>query len=126
MIDEEENERILRGKLTSIGFNFRVEAEELRDPEGRAMTTSTAPDQVSDAVAKTLRAAMERLLTGRPTCTDGRLIKENLYREAGVSRATMNRAHGILAEWDRRTAASEPEPRARPAATTNSPNSEQS
>lgn len=69
------------------------------------MTTPTAADQVSDAVAKALRAAMERLLAGRPTCTDGRLVKENLYREAGVSRATMNRAHGILAEWDRRTAA---------------------
>ncbi|MFI8895459.1 Mu transposase domain-containing protein [Streptomyces paradoxus] len=29
MIDEAEEERILRGKLTSIGFNFRIEAEEL-------------------------------------------------------------------------------------------------
>ncbi|MFH0246191.1 IS21 family transposase [Streptomyces sp. HK10] len=28
-IDEAEDERILRGKLTSIGFNFRIEAEEL-------------------------------------------------------------------------------------------------
>ncbi|MFZ3492337.1 hypothetical protein ACODT5_03690 [Streptomyces sp. 5.8] len=69
------------------------------------MTTATAADQVSSAVAKALRAAMERLLAGRPTCTDGRLVKENLYREAGVSRATMNRAHGILADWNRRTAA---------------------
>ncbi|MEU8034737.1 hypothetical protein AB0C13_40425 [Streptomyces sp. NPDC049099] len=50
---------------------------------------------------------MERLFAGRPTCTDGRLGKENLYREAGVSRATMNRAHRILAEWDWRTAATD-------------------
>ncbi|MYV97647.1 hypothetical protein GT354_05025 [Streptomyces sp. SID3343] len=48
---------------------------------------------------------MERLLAGRPTRTDGRLVKENLYREAGVSRATMNRAGAILAEWNHRTAA---------------------
>ncbi|MFJ9521818.1 hypothetical protein ACIRPK_26640 [Kitasatospora sp. NPDC101801] len=63
-------------------------------------------DHVSARAAKALRAAMERLLAGRPTRTDGRLMKENLYKEADVSRATMNRAHGILAEWDQRTAAS--------------------
>lgn len=61
--------------------------------------------QVSADTTKALTAAMERLLAGKPSCTDGRLIKENLYREAGVSRATMNRAPDILAEWDRRTAA---------------------
>jgi len=60
---------------------------------------------VSDQAEKALRAAMERLLAGKPTRTDGRLIKENLYKEAGVSRATMNRAPDVLAEWDRRTAA---------------------
>ncbi|MET8831603.1 hypothetical protein ABZX40_38000 [Streptomyces sp. NPDC004610] len=70
-------------------------------------TTETLTDQVSTETVKALRAAMERLLAGRPTCTDGRLVKENLYREAGVSRATMNRAHRILAEWDRRTAATD-------------------
>ncbi|MGW3060694.1 hypothetical protein ACWC98_32845 [Streptomyces goshikiensis] len=70
-------------------------------------TTETITDDVSAETVKTLRAAMERLLAGRPTCTDGRLVKENLYREAGVSRATMNRAHRILAEWDRRTAATD-------------------
>lgn len=48
-----------------------------------------------------LRAAMERLLTGTAQRTDGRLIKENLYREAGVSRATMNRVPAILDEWNR-------------------------
>ena len=40
-----------------------------------------------------------------PQRTDGRLIKENLYKEAEVSRATMNRAHVLLVEWDQRTAA---------------------
>ncbi|WP_405587968.1 hypothetical protein [Streptomyces sp. NBC_01190] len=40
-----------------------------------------------------------------PPRTDGRLTKENLYREADVSRATMNRGHAILDEWDCRTAA---------------------
>ncbi|MEU7563996.1 hypothetical protein [Streptomyces eurythermus] len=70
-------------------------------------TTETLTDQVSTETVKALRAAMERLLAGRPTCTDGRLVKENLYREAGGSRATMNRAHRILAEWDRRTAATD-------------------
>lgn len=68
-------------------------------------TEETITDTVSAETAKALRAAMERLLAGRPSRTDGRLIKENLYREAGISRATMNRAHAILAEWDRRTAA---------------------
>ncbi|MEU1447148.1 hypothetical protein [Streptomyces mirabilis] len=67
-------------------------------------TFATGTDQVSAKAEKALRAAMERLLAGRPTCTDGRLVKENLYREAGVSRATMNRAHDILTEWNHRTA----------------------
>ncbi|WP_329142872.1 hypothetical protein OIU91_04340 [Streptomyces sp. NBC_01456] len=70
-------------------------------------TCQTITDHVSAETAKALRAAMERLLTGRPSRTDGRLTKENLYREADVSRATMNRAHKILAEWDRRTAATD-------------------
>lgn len=55
-----------------------------------------------------LRAAMERLLAGSPERTDGRLIKENLYREAGVSRATMNRAPAILEEWTRRVDGTQP------------------
>jgi hypothetical protein len=32
-----------------------------------------------------------RLLAGRPQRTDRRLIKDNLWKEADVSRATMNR-----------------------------------
>ncbi|MFF4410355.1 hypothetical protein [Streptomyces sp. NPDC001404] len=62
--------------------------------------TSLVEDQVSSKTAAALRAAMTRLVEGRPQRTDGRLTKENLYKEAQVSRATMNRAHAILAEWD--------------------------
>ncbi|MFF1569896.1 hypothetical protein ACFVY1_41965 [Streptomyces sp. NPDC058293] len=43
---------------------------------------------------------MERLFTGRPVRTDGKLTKQNLWREAGVSRATMNRATAVLADWN--------------------------
>ncbi|MEE1806888.1 hypothetical protein [Streptomyces sp. BE133] len=49
---------------------------------------------------------MERLFTGRPTRTDGKLTKQNLWREAGVSRATMNRATALLADWDNRVSQS--------------------
>ncbi|MCX4632803.1 hypothetical protein [Streptomyces sp. NBC_01443] len=64
----------------------------------------TTPDGVSAETAKSLRAAMLRLFAGKPQRTDGRLTKENLWREAQVSRATMNRAQLILAEWDARIA----------------------
>jgi hypothetical protein len=71
--------------------------------------TITDPSQPEDGVsprtAKRLREAMDRLLTGQPRRTDGRLIKDNLWKEAGVSRATMNRAAGILADWNTRIAA---------------------
>ncbi|WP_190264632.1 hypothetical protein [Glutamicibacter nicotianae] len=66
---------------------------------------------VSAASEKKLRDAMERLLTGRPERTDGRLIKENLYKEAGVSRATMNRAANILVEWENKSAGPRPRDR---------------
>ena len=59
---------------------------------------------VSPRAAKCLREAMDRLLAGRPQRTDGRLIKDNLWKEAGLSRATMNRAVRILAEWNCRVA----------------------
>ncbi|MEU0482829.1 hypothetical protein ABZ260_27045 [Streptosporangium sp. NPDC006013] len=55
---------------------------------------------VSPAAEKALREAMARLKTGRPLHTDGAFTKENLYKEARVSRATMNRAGEIMAEWD--------------------------
>lgn len=55
---------------------------------------------VSPATEKKLRDAMERLLAGVPKRTDGRLTKANFYTEAGVSRATMNRATAVIADWD--------------------------
>ncbi|SCD57666.1 hypothetical protein GA0115239_103741 [Streptomyces sp. BpilaLS-43] len=64
--------------------------------------TDTAPSKVSVRVEQALRDAMERLFTGKPARTDGKLTKNNLWREAGVSRATMNRATAVLAEWDAR------------------------
>ncbi len=42
---------------------------------------------------------MARLLDGRPERTDGALTVANLAREAGVSRATANRALDLLAEF---------------------------
>lgn len=65
-------------------------------PHRRTLTE----DGVSAKTAAALRAAMQRLFHGKPQHTDGRLTKENLWREAQVSRATMNRATGILTEWD--------------------------
>ncbi|MFF7728810.1 site-specific integrase [Streptomyces sp. NPDC008001] len=52
--------------------------------------------------------AMELLdpYTGQPQHTDGKLTKNNLCREAGVSRVTMNRAPEILLDWDSRVATS--------------------
>ena len=57
---------------------------------------------VSPATHQRLRQAMERLFNGQPQHTDGKLTKNNLWREAQLSRATMNRATDILAEWDTR------------------------
>lgn len=55
---------------------------------------------VSPSTEKKLRNAMERLLAGQPARTDGRLTKANLHIEAGVSRATMNRATAMMTEWE--------------------------
>lgn len=55
---------------------------------------------VSPATEKKLRDAMQRLLAGTSKRTDGRLTKANLHLEAGVSRATMNRADAVIAEWN--------------------------
>lgn len=81
------------------------------------MTPSTVSPTTSTASEKKLREAMGRLLSGKPTRTDGRLLKENLYREAGVSRATMNRATTVLAEWGQ--AVTGPQPRNAALAQTN-------
>jgi len=56
--------------------------------------------EVSPASQKKLEDAVQRLLTGKSRRTDGTLTKNNLYIEAGVSRATMNRAASLLARWD--------------------------
>ncbi|MFD1313259.1 hypothetical protein [Streptomyces kaempferi] len=68
----------------------------------------TAPTRsgLSVTAEKALREAMERLFTGRPIRTDGKLTKQNLWREAGVSRATMNRATAVLADWENRVSQS--------------------
>lgn len=55
---------------------------------------------VTPDTEKKLREAMQRLLAGTARRTDGRLIKNNLHIEAGVSRATMNRATEVIAEWN--------------------------
>lgn len=51
---------------------------------------------VSPSTAVALEEAMQRLLDGRPSRTDGALTIANLAREAGVSRATANRATDII------------------------------
>lgn len=75
------------------------------------MTSEVEDPTVSPASEKKLREAMERLLSGTQQRTDGRLIKENLYKEAGVSRATMNRAVSLLAEWETKSARTQPRDR---------------
>ncbi len=67
-------------------------------------TEQNKHEGVSAQTAATLREAMNRLLTGRPQRTDGRLVKDNLWKEACISRATMNRARRVMAEWDIRVA----------------------
>lgn len=51
---------------------------------------------VSAATEQALREAMERLLDGCPRVADGRLTVVNMAIEAGVSRATANRASEVL------------------------------
>ena len=53
---------------------------------------------VSPSTEQALRIALAQLVAGLPTRTNGRLTVANLAREAGVSRATANRAPAILAE----------------------------
>jgi len=55
---------------------------------------------VTEETERKLRNAMQRLLAGTAMRTDGRLTKANLHLEAGVSRATMNRATTVIADWD--------------------------
>jgi uncharacterized coiled-coil DUF342 family protein len=58
--------------------------------------------KVSEEKQAALRAAMERLLAGAPERSDGELDVTTLAREAGVSRATANRAAEVLAEFRHR------------------------
>lgn len=51
---------------------------------------------VSHTTERALRAALGRLASGNALQTDGQLTVANLAREAGVSRATANRAPSIL------------------------------
>jgi len=54
---------------------------------------------VSASTERALCAALTRLVSGNAAArTDGRLTVANLAREAGVGRATANRAPAILAE----------------------------
>ena len=53
---------------------------------------------VSRTTEQALRAALARLASGNALQTDGRLTVANLAREAGVSRATVNRAPSILSD----------------------------
>jgi hypothetical protein len=78
----------------------QVQSRAAQDSRGQTMisdpgdrTQQTDGEGVSPQTAATLREAMNRLLSGRPQRTDGRLVKDNPWKEAGVSRATMNRAH---------------------------------
>jgi len=52
---------------------------------------------VSRTTEEALRQALACLIDGCPTRTDGRLTVANLAREAGMSRATANRATAIVA-----------------------------
>ncbi|WP_458732694.1 hypothetical protein [Sphingobium xenophagum] len=53
---------------------------------------------VSAETERRLREALARLVTGDAIASDGRLSIANLAREAGVGRATANRAGAMLAE----------------------------
>jgi hypothetical protein len=54
---------------------------------------------VKAATVQALRGAMERLLRGEPSRTDGSLTWNNVCAEAGVPRATAARASDLIAEW---------------------------
>lgn len=52
-----------------------------------------------------LRVAMDHLCNGTSKRTNGQLTVSNLAKEAGVSRATANRAEAVLTEFHNRTIA---------------------
>ena len=57
---------------------------------------------VSRTSEQKLRAAMDRLCNGTAQHTDGQLTVSNLAKEAGVGRATANRAEAVLVEFHNR------------------------
>lgn len=63
---------------------------------------------VSTSTEGALREALTRLVSGTACRSDGRLTVATLAREAGVSRATANRAPTILAELRNAAAAAKP------------------
>jgi DeoR/GlpR family transcriptional regulator of sugar metabolism len=60
---------------------------------------------VSLTTEQKLRAAMDRLCNGTSQRTNGQLTVSNLAKEAGVSRATANRAEVVLIEFHNRVIA---------------------
>lgn len=81
-----------------------------RPAKDHLMTSAERPS-VSPRTEHALRDAMEQLFAGRPAHTDGKLTKNNLWREAGVSRATMNRATNVLADWTTASGTVQPAPK---------------
>jgi uncharacterized coiled-coil DUF342 family protein len=57
---------------------------------------------VSRTTEDQLRIAMDRLCNGTSQRTNGQLTVSNLAKEAGVSRATANRAEAVLADFHNR------------------------
>lgn len=57
---------------------------------------------VSLTTEQKLREAMDRLCNGTSQRTNGQLTVSNLAKEAGVSRATANRAQAVLVEFHNR------------------------
>ncbi len=57
---------------------------------------------VSLTTERKLRDAMDRLCNGTSQRTNGQLTVSNLAKEAGISRATANRAEAVLAEFHNR------------------------
>lgn len=57
---------------------------------------------VSISAETKLQEAMDRLLSGQPRHTDGKLTKANLACEAQVSPATLYRTKSVIEAWDKR------------------------
>lgn len=64
------------------------------------MTNQKPPPKVSDEVRAKIKAAAKRLLAGKPTVSSSHeLTATNLAVEAGVGRATLNRASDLRDEF---------------------------